>query len=192
MPLLGRGRPMRDRGRARRSAHGLRSDRRHCVGLEEPEHLTAGTGPGRVRVGARRVATRPGVTASVENPLFRGPGAVGRRRYRPCVGHAALRSPRDGAGLERDVRPSLRHGLIAVDGRHGPVVVPMEDDGRHLHARRRCSAGRAPRRIVENAVAIDPRRSAGQTGMNTDRRVKVRIGESHHGRRGAPQERPAT
>src|SRR5579863_9247526 len=78
--------------------------RRHCtrVPQEESDHLPAGVGAARVRVGATDAAARPSMSPAVQDPLLKDLRAGRVEMDRAGVGHPARRiAPRHHLGQRR-------------------------------------------------------------------------------------------
>jgi hypothetical protein len=113
--------------------------RRLCIRVrqEEADHLSAGVGSARVRVGAADTAAGPSMARAVKDPLLKDLPAGGVELDRAGVGHAAWRLAMRHHLGQRRFLPCLGDDMAAVDRTDGPVGIAMEYDGRH-RARARC------------------------------------------------------
>src|SRR5271169_1725990 len=98
---------------------------------EEADHLPAGVGTPRVRIGAAETAAGPSMTRTMQDPLLKDLPAGRVEMDCAGVGHPAWRlAPRHHLGQRRFL-PCLSDDVVAVDRVDGSVGIAMEDDGRH-------------------------------------------------------------
>src|SRR5277367_3079789 len=105
---------------------------RLCTSMsqEEADHLSAGVGSARVRVGAADTAARPSMAHTVQDPLLKDLPAGVVELDRAGIGHAAWRLAMRHHLRQRRLLPCLGDDMVAVDRVDGPVGIAMEYDGR--------------------------------------------------------------
>src|ERR1700723_3881146 len=121
------------RHRRGRCSHASMLGRHPCAHMrqEEADHLPAGVGSARVRVGAVDTAAGPGMARAVKDPLLKDLPAGVVELDLASVGHAAWRlAVRHRLGQHRILR-CLGDDVVAVARVDGPVGIAMENDGWH-------------------------------------------------------------
>src|SRR6266550_5075765 len=166
--------------------------------IEEANHFTRSIRPSWVRVGAAQATAKPRVTAAMHSPVFKY-GAAGRipvHRARVRVTARHLSTFGRGVGTRRTVLAQRsRDQVLAVAGMHRSIPVAVEHDRRHRRFsalgagvvaghRRPYSAHHRERgqKIV--------RASAGETRVDPDGGVDIRVGRAHHGGHWAASREP--
>ena len=91
--------------------------RRLCarVRQEETDHLPAGVGSTRVRVGAAGAAAGPSMARAVKDPLLKDLPASVVELHRAGIGHAAWRLAMRHHLGQRRILPCLGDDVVAVD-----------------------------------------------------------------------------
>src|ERR1700722_13107346 len=102
--------------------------RRVCtrVRQEEADHLPAGVGSARVRVGTADTAAGPSMARAVKDPLLKDLPASVVELDRAGVGHAAWRLAMRHHLGQRRLLPCLGDDVVAVDRVDGPIGIAME------------------------------------------------------------------
>ena len=102
--------------------------RRLCTRMrqEEADHLPAGVGSARVRVGAVDTAAGPSMARAVKDPLLKDLPTGVVELDRAGIGHAAWRlAMRHPLGQRRRILTCLGDDVVAVDRVDGPVGIAM-------------------------------------------------------------------
>src|ERR1700748_324286 len=101
--------------------------RRLCTRMREKEadHLPAGVGSARVRVGAADTAAGPSMARAVKDPLLKDLPAGVVELDRAGIGYAAWRLAMRHRLGQRRLLTCLGDDLVAVDGVDGPVGITM-------------------------------------------------------------------
>jgi hypothetical protein len=142
---------------------------------EEADHLPAGVGSARVRVGAAGAAAGPSMARAVKDPLLKDLPAGEVELDRAGISHAAWRlAMRHHLGPRR-LLPCLGDDVVAVARVDGPVGIAMEHDGRYRPSSHPSAEWSRPRPYRRRPTAYPgPRRKRAPNGRRRPRKHQDR------------------
>jgi hypothetical protein len=154
---------------------------------EEAHHFATGVGATRFGVRSGRAATRPSMAPAMQDPLLQQ-GSTGLIRLgRAGEAYPAWRDSLADFGLKTSRGFRLRNDLVAVDGIDRAVAISVEYDCWHDTFASMAHYGRCRAALTHSCesgwyVAC---RAAGQSGMNPNPCIEIRIGDPQDSSRGA-------